>query len=134
MDYAWNLQADVKDIPFIFNYTHNYIDRCYLLNPIKPMVVALSGIFLIYSVFWIAYTFCIYKRSNYNIQRWLTVIPISKALWCTQLTLEYYTCPWDSNNTAVLVSIFAEQILSILTIIVSATVINSLFYLISLGW
>jgi len=71
---------------------------------------------------------------NYNIQRWLTIISVSKCLWLLQVALQYYTCPWDTENTLVYVSIFADQILSILTVICSSTIINSLFYMISLGW
>jgi hypothetical protein len=123
------------DTPYYFKYEHQYIDRCYLLNPfVKPMIVLLSFVYLVYSVLWIVYPFCVWKRTNYNLQRWLASIPILKALWCMQLSLEYFTCPWDSDNTLVYVSIFVEQILSILTVICSSTIINSLFYLISLGW
>jgi hypothetical protein len=51
-----------------------------------------------------------------------------------QLALEYYTCPWDSDDVLVYLSIFAEQIMSILTVICSSTILNCMFYLISLGW
>jgi hypothetical protein len=51
-----------------------------------------------------------------------------------QISLDYATCPWDQESVLVYISIFAQQILSILTVICSTTLINAVFYLIALGW
>jgi hypothetical protein len=98
------------------------------------MLIVLSSLYFIFSLIWFVYTYCVWKNSNYNIQRWLFVLPLYKLLLLLQVTLEYYTCPWDSENSLVYLSIFAEQILQILVEICSSTVVNCIFYLICLGW
>ena len=153
--YAWNFQnfsdnhtlgCDSKDAACMaeynrtegwdvyINYTHVYVQRCYLLVPFEPWYLIMSMIYTLASVVWIVYTFCICKISNYNIQKWFTIIPVFKAMWLMQMSLYYFTCPWDSEDTLYQISIFIEQILSILTVICSSTVLNGLFYLVSLGW
>lgn len=96
--------------------------------------MAIGSIFLLYSILWVTFTFGLWKLTNYNLQKWLCVIPVTKTLWLFQLALEYSTCPWDSEDALVYLSIFAEQIMSILTVICSSTILNCMFYLISIGW
>lgn len=57
-----------------------------------------------------------------------------KTLWLMQVSLEYYTCPWDADDSWVYLTLFVQQIVGILTVICSSTILNCLFYLISLGW
>lgn len=94
----------------------------------------LGSVFLVYTILWLVYAYYIWKFQNYTLQRWLFIIPVTKTLWLFQLSLEYSTCPWDSEDALVYLSIFAEQIMSILTVICSSTILNCMFYLISLGW
>ena len=67
-------------------------------------------------------------------QRVLTVIPVFKALYDYQISIELFTCPWDSSSLLVNLTLFTEQILSILTVICYATIINGLFYMMCKGW
>lgn len=59
---------------------------------------------------------------------------MTKCLWLLQLYLEYATCPWDQDTAWVYLTMFAEQILTILTVICFQTVVNCLLYLLSHGW
>lgn len=83
---------------------------------------------------WIIYSFYLWKHQNYSVQKWITFIPVTKCLWLLQLYLEYSTCPWDQETAWVYLTMFAEQILTILTVICFQTVVNCMFYLMSHGW
>lgn len=86
------------------------------------------------AIVWSVHTYGIYKFSSYGVQRMLTIIPYLKALYEFQLAIEFLTCPWDSDSVLVNFTLFAEQILSILTIICYATIVNGIFYVMCRGW
>lgn len=135
-NYSVNADGHVNatKTPFSFEYKHVYINRCYLLSTLRVIMLVLGIVFTAISTVWCIFTYYVWARTQYNVQKWLTVLPVTTALWQYQQALEYYTCPWDSDSALIYISIFAEQILSILTIICSSTVVNSIFYLIAIGW
>lgn len=46
-----------------------------------------------------------------------------------------FTCPWDDlENMVVYLALLSEQLFEVLTLILSNTIINCLFYMISTGW
>ena len=68
------------------------------------------------------------------LQPWLSIIPITRAIWWLQLMLRYSTCPWTSDSSIVIISIFSSEVLSVITVICFNTIICCIFYLMSLGW
>lgn len=48
--------------------------------------------------------------------------------------LYYSTCPWTSDSSIVIISIFSSEVLSVITVICFNTIVCCIFYLMSLGW
>lgn len=50
--YAWNTvdPNDTSSYPFYFNYTHQYIDRCHLLNNVTPNIFIVCAFYLLLSL------------------------------------------------------------------------------------
>jgi hypothetical protein len=46
-----------------------------------------------------------------------------------------FTCPWDDlKNMAVYLALISEQLIEVLTLILSNTIVNCLFYMMGHGW
>lgn len=95
-NYSWNNADKNLSNEVYISMIHSYTDRCYLLTPFKPYLLTLASVYFVVAVVWCVFTFYLWKIQNFMLQKWLALIPIFKALWLLQLSLEYYTCPWDS--------------------------------------
>lgn len=63
-NYSLNIgtAAKMSTDPFYFELGHEYIDRCYLLDTLKILLVVYSMIFTIISIPWCVYTFDKWKQ------------------------------------------------------------------------
>lgn len=59
--YAWNCQDEATQNATSFILKHTYINRCYLLDPFKPALDTLAGIFLLITLVWLVFVFVFWK-------------------------------------------------------------------------
>lgn len=83
---------------------------------------------------WVCSLYKIQRGRQYLLQPWLSIIPITKAIWQLQQMLRYSTCPWTNDSSIVIISLFSSEVLSVITVICFNTILMCLFYLMSLGW
>ena len=99
--YAWNTQNGTNSTALdslYIEYKHGYTNRCYLLTPLKPILL-ISGILnLTVLVLWYYYVFNRWKDRQYNIQKWMILFPLIKCISEFDLFLSFAMCPWDSDN------------------------------------
>ena len=69
-----------KKEDFSIEYMHRFVDRCYLLTTIKPLVLTMGIINTVLFIAWIVFVFYIWKNRQFPIQKWLLLFPLSKAL------------------------------------------------------
>ena len=77
--YSWNKGDSTQNT--VFKAKHIYTERCYLIAPFTPYLLTLSGYYLFLAIAWCIFCLCVRKSNSHNIQKWLTVIPITKFLW-----------------------------------------------------
>jgi hypothetical protein len=134
--YSWNYNKPLEgeDDPFFLTLSHEYIDRCYLLDTVRYVVLSIGLLNLVISFVW---TYFVWRRWHRQtmLHKWLLVLPLSSALFQLQYSLDMFTCPWDNlQNMAVYLAMLSEQLLEVLTLIISNTITNSLFYMMGHGW
>lgn len=68
-NYSVNIDGHVNatETPFYFEYSHMYINRCYLLSTLRVILLLLGIIFSTISTVWCIYTYFIWARSQYNV-------------------------------------------------------------------
>lgn len=99
-----------------------------------PVVITLFVVSFVSGIVWYIYTYKIYRNRQYLIQKWLLLIPICKSIWQIQQMLVYLSCPWVNASFLVYSAIFAEDIISILSVTCFNTFMCSILYLLSVGW
>lgn len=104
------------------------------MTGLQPWLGILSGYGLILGIVWICSLYKIPRGRQYLLQPWLSVIPITKGIWEMQLMLTYSTCPWTSDSSIVIISLFSSEVLSVITVICFNTILCCILYLLSLGW
>ena len=114
-NYSWNTMNETAKGDYIFEYHHEFIDRCYLLKYIKWVEVLKGTLYLSISFVWIVCTFCLWSTQSHPIQKWLTVISLTKFIFTIRGTLVFFTCPWVSNSNILTISMFANSIITVLT-------------------
>ena len=62
------------------------------------------------------------------------VFPITAAIYNFEYSIYLFTCPWDSDNIVVYLTLVFEQVFSMVTVICTATLVNTLIYMYSFGW
>ena len=133
--YSWNAGNQTDPEGVYFEFSHEYIDRCYLLDTMKWFYLLFIAIFATASIVWALFTFYLWRGTNQNgVQKWFLVIPATKTLEEIEKSLYYFTCPWNVTTTAIYITSFAQQIMEILIVICQSTIINSIFYLVAAGW
>lgn len=104
------------------------------MRPFEPVYIGFGLAFALEGTIWMILTLCVWKFSTNNLQKYLIVLPWVKSIFLLQITLNYYTCPWDQEDIVTYISMFFSQIMSILTVICANTFINCLFYIMAKGW
>jgi len=104
------------------------------LDGLLPFLASLSAFGLIFGAVWIFYQYKMVRGRRYLLQTWLTMLPIVKAVGELQEMMLYSTCPWTSDSSMVVISLFSSQVLSVVTVICFNTLLCCIFYLMSLGW
>ena len=99
-----------------------------------PVVVTLFSVSFIAGIVWYIYTYKIFRNRQYLIQKWLLLIPICKSIWQIQQALVFLSCPWIKPSFLVYSALFAEDIISILSVTCFNTFMCSILYLLSIGW
>ncbi len=90
--YAYPYNTTLK-----INITHTFIERCYILNPIVPTYLTLSGLWLLIIIGWWVHTFIFHKARSLYLQRTLTIIPLCKIFETLINGLYLNACPWIST-------------------------------------
>ena len=119
---------------FYITIEHTYTQRCYLLDYLKWFLVGFSFLNFVACVALSYYILIKWKLTQNTIQYWLIVLTACKGIWQILYSVEFFTCPWDSENNLVLLGELAEQMIMNLIQICAATCITCLFYLLGQGW
>eukprot|EP00347_Sterkiella_histriomuscorum_P011895 403370686 len=124
-----NQQQNVQN--FNISIDHVFINNCYLLNPIWPTYLALTGLWLVIVVVWWYLTFIKFKQHSMYLQKTLTIIPVCKILETLITGLFLNACPWISVTEPSEKYLDMARI-SIVTI--TYTILLAILFLISKGW
>lgn len=92
----WTYNYGAESVNYTITYAHTFIERCYILKPIYPTYLVLSGIWTLVLVIWWWLTFIKFKRQALYLQKTLTIIPVCKLLECLIIGLFLNACPWIS--------------------------------------
>ena len=110
---------------------HVFIEKCYILNPIYPIHLALAGAWALVGLAWYILTNKIFKLHTFFMQKILFLIPGCKFLECLINGLFYNACPWlGAQNPSEKYLEMAR--ISIITIVY--TILLALLYIMSKGW
>lgn len=74
------------------------------------------------------------SHPQYFMQKWLVVFPITAAIYNFENSVYLFTCPWDSDDIVVYLVLVVEQVFSMVTVICTTTLVNTLMYMFSFGW
>lgn len=137
--YCYNIFMTEQDkydgnADYPLEFKHTFMENCQLLTRLQPWLGILAVYGIITGVIWVCCLYKIQRGRQYVLQPWLSIIPFTKAIWEMQLMLEYSTCPWTSDDSIVIISLFSSEVLSVITVICFNTILCCIFYLLSLGW
>jgi hypothetical protein len=79
--YSYNNQANGSS-PYYVSLTHQYINRCYLIDKARWVMLVLGIINSIVSFVWIYFVWNKWgQNSQTSLQKWLVIIPLSTAIY-----------------------------------------------------
>ena len=146
---AYGNLTKVKEIkPYCFNvnntqnivlnntlaFKHFFLENCNLLNSLQPWLGILSFYGIVIGAIWVWFVKKVQRGRQFFLQPWLSIIPIARGIYWLQVILRYSTCPWTSDSSVVIMSMFSSEVLSVITVICFNTIISCIFYQMSLGW
>lgn len=129
--YSYNKEDYGDSKTYNVTIDHIYIERCYLLDPIWPTYLALTGIWFLILVAWWYHTFIYKKQHSLYLQRTLTIIPLCKILETLITGLYLNACPWIAIQEPSEKYLDMARI-SIITI--TYTILLAILFLMSKGW
>lgn len=110
---------------------HTFIERCYVLKPIYPTYLTMSGIWFLIIIGWWFHTFIYRKQHSLYLQRTLTIVPLCKIFETLIVGLFLNACPWISLQEPSEKYLDMARI-SIVTI--TYTILLAILFLMSKGW
>lgn len=135
-EYSWNWNdsttGNATEKGYWANYTHTYIENCWVLNPLTPAYYAFTGGWLLIAMVYIGFLYVKVPVDNrHPMQKLCMILPVIKAL---EVGLEggYLSmCPWYSVGSS---GIQYVQMARISVVTIAYTIFLSFFYLLCKGW
>jgi hypothetical protein len=125
--YSYNINPG-----YTTTYTHNFIENCWVLNPIVPTYFVFASIWLVITIAYTVYLYMMPAIERFSMQKSMIMLPALKTLEVFLDGCFLSMCPWygQPNET----SIQYVQMARISVITICYTAFLAFFYILSKGW
>jgi hypothetical protein len=125
--FSWNINQG-----YTTTYTHNFIENCWVLNPIVPTYITFACMWLAITIVYTTYLYCMPVIERFSMQKSMIMLPALKTLEVFLDGCFLSMCPWygQPNET----SIQYVQMARISVITICYTAFLAFFYILSKGW
>ena len=89
MNYSFNINPGYN-----VNYTHNFIENCYVLTPIVPAYYVFASLWTVIFIVYTVYLYMMPAIERFSLQKSLIMLPTLKALEVFLDGCFLSMCPW----------------------------------------